>query len=298
MNDHQPPFQTVFETLSRQECVDSSLVLEAVGIAVQTQFENGVWRLQVPTAEAHTALSELDAFQRENVDRVSDRRKSVATYRGSWIAVLGYLIVVLSVAFLQRVGSFGVDWMETGRMHAGSVTSGEWWRCVTALTLHVDAGHVLSNLVLGVLFGVFAGRILGGGVAWLLIIIGGTLGNGVNAMVQASTHSSVGASTAVFAALGILVAHALRPREKVDERLMRRWRPLIAGVVLLGLTGVGGPRTDVMAHVTGFVAGALVGWVGCRLPHGVLRSTSIQMVSGGLAGGLILLAWWRVGLAS
>jgi membrane associated rhomboid family serine protease len=136
-----------------------------------------------------------------------------------------------------------------------------------------------------------AGRILGGGIAWLSIVSAGTLGNGLNAVMRSETHLSIGASTAVFAALGVLVAHALHPRFVSSEKLFKRWSPLIAGVLLLAFVGVGGERTDVGAHVTGFVSGMVIGWLAARLPLHWLSNPRIQMASGAAAFTVIVLAW-------
>ena len=167
------------------------------------------------------------------------------------------------------------------------------------MTLHVDVGHLLSNVAFGALFGSLVGRILGGGVAWLVIVSAGAIGNLINAMVQDSAHSSIGASTAVFAALGVLVSHALRPRSAVHQKAFRRWSPLIGGVLLFATMGVGDERTDVTAHMTGFLSGMLIGWAVCRLPSPVLASRVVQGLSGILAVALVLVAWtvgiWAVG---
>ncbi len=64
----------------------------------------------------------------------------------------------------------------------------------------------------------------------------------------------------VFALLGLLAAYAWRRRADSGERWAYRWAPLIAGVFLLGFTGVGGENTDVLAHLTGFITGSATGW--------------------------------------
>jgi membrane associated rhomboid family serine protease len=176
-------------------------------------------------------------------------------------------------------------------MQAGEVVTGQWWRAVTALTLHADAGHVLANLVFGAVFGLLAGRALGGGVAWLVIVAAGVLGNLANAWVRPPEHVSIGASTAVFASLGMLVAHALYHWRDERGTGLRRWRPLVGGLLLLAYTGVGGPRTDVVAHVTGFLAGLLIGWAGCRLPPRVLASGRVQAAAGLAALVIVVVAW-------
>jgi hypothetical protein len=63
----------------------------------------------------------------------------------------------------------------------------------------------------------------------------------------------------------------------------------VAGVILLGFTGAGGERTDVLAHLTGFAMGALAGvahatW---RVPRGVVA----QVVTGLLALAFVGVAW-------
>ena len=143
------------------------------------------------------------------------------------------------------------------------------------------------------MFGLFAAQALGGGVAWCGIVLAGALGNLLNALVQPAYHSSLGASTAVFAALGILVAHALRYRHAVaaGSGLIRRWSPLVGGVALLAYTGTGGERTDVVAHLTGFLAGLALGWVCSRLPYERLGSRSVQRATGVIALGLLVLGW-------
>jgi membrane associated rhomboid family serine protease len=152
---------------------------------------------------------------------------------------------------------------------AGALRAGEPWRFVTALTLHLDVGHLLANLGFGSVFGLLAGQLLGPGLAWAAVVLAATLANAGNSLVQPAGYSAVGASTAVFATLGLLAAYSWRRRSGRGERWAYRWAPLIAGVALLAFTGVGGERTDVMAHLTGFVMGALAGfllaWRGLRV---------------------------------
>jgi len=168
--------------------------------------------------------------------------------------------------------------------------SGEGWRAVTALTLHIDARHLLGNVLFGSILGLLATQALGVGVTWLAILVGGILGNIANALLQPATHSSVGASTAVFAALGLLVTLALL---HARHRRIGAWKlgPLVAGALLLAWTGMGGERTDVLAHVMGLVSGLVVG-VGCGfIPREQLENTALQLVALGLAAGILIVAW-------
>ena len=122
-------------------------------------------------------------------------------------------------------------------------------------------------------------------------MIGGSLGNLLNAVVRPNDHASIGASTAVFAALGIMVAHAISQKPLIGQKAMKRWSPLIAGILLLAFIGVGGERTDVGAHVTGFLAGLFVGWVGCRLPSHWLANRFVQVSAGLVSLAIVILSW-------
>jgi membrane associated rhomboid family serine protease len=290
MSELTPDHEIVFKSRGRAECLESRLVLRSVGIPATAIFQEGWWLLIVSSSDLTMASEELEAYRQENA-AAPTRTTKTPIYGGALAGVTIYAGVVMLVAVLNGYSAFGWDWLPAGRMQAGLVMAGQWWRTVTALTLHLDAGHISANLVFGTVFGLLAGRVLGGGVAWLAIVIAGALGNFINAMVQAPTHASIGASTAVFAALGVIVSHSLRPRTSVQEKPLKRWSPLIAGIVLLGFTGVGGENTDVVAHVTGFFAGLLIGWAGSRLPNRWLASTNIQLAAGLTTVGIVILTW-------
>jgi membrane associated rhomboid family serine protease len=92
-------------------------------------------------------------------------------------------------------------------------------------------------------------------LAWLLILIGGTVGNLMNVLVQRPWHTAIGASTAVFAALGLLAAYLWTGKQLIRDSWARRWAPVVGAVVMLAWLGTGGERTDIVAHLTGFLAG-------------------------------------------
>lgn len=291
MYEPPPDRQVVMQTRRRAECFESRLVLSAVGIRAEVIHHVGWWYLVVRQRDAEASATELAAYQRENAESPEIIDEPTRLYGGAVAGVLVYVAVILWGFLWANGQAFGFGWLSAGRTQAAEVTRGELWRCVTALTLHADVQHLASNIVFGGLFGFLAGRLLGGGFAWLTIVIAGSLGNLINAWVQAADHRSIGASTAVFAALGIVVSHALMPANTRREKALRRWAPLIGGVVLLGMTGVGGERTDVTAHVTGFLAGLLIGWAGCRVPRRWLEDRRWQMACGAAAFVLVVIAW-------
>jgi len=110
-------------------------------------------------------------------------------------------------------------------------------------------------------------------------------------VVQAPDHTSIGASTAVFATVGILAAYTWKRR----RTRINRWVPLGGGVALLAFLGMGGEGTDVFAHVAGFGSGCVFGLV-----FGVLETRALLAAwhkhTLGLAAFLFFALAWTLAL--
>ena len=147
----------------------------------------------------------------------------------------------------------------------GLIVRGEWWRPFTGLFLHADVSHLIGNLLSGLFFGSLVARSIGPWRAWVLILACGTLGNTLTSVLTyPQSFVAIGASTAVFGALGILSGIGFASMLRVRMRLpwAKITAPLIGGIILLGwLGGHGGHsgNTDVLGHVFGFAAGLTTG---------------------------------------
>ena len=267
------------------------MVLDAAGIDAEIESRRGHFSVLVDEDDLPAAMRELDDYVEETLRDRPEVVRPVETQPGGGVGALVYVMVLLGTAGLAGRYAFGADWLEAGRMQSWAVVEGQWWRAFTALTLHVDAAHLVANLAFGAVFGLLAAQALGGGVAWLCIVLAGGAGNLANAYLQPPQHSAIGASTAVFGALGILVALSLYHWRNRSGGVVRRWSPLIGGFMLLAYTGMGGERTDVLAHVTGLVAGLAVGAGVSRVPIEVLRNRSNQLVAAALAVLVLVLSW-------
>jgi membrane associated rhomboid family serine protease len=166
---------------------------------------------------------------------------------------------------------------------------------VTALTLHADAQHVIGNIISGSIFGAAASRRLGAGGALLAIVVAGAAGNAANALYHLSEgHRSIGASTAVFAAVGLLAGvQTMRGYWRKQFSMIDFLAPAIGGLALLGTLG-SSPDSDIAAHGFGFAAGAVVGlavswWLN---QFGRPPSATAQWISGAAASLIIVGSWW------
>jgi rhomboid protease GluP len=276
---------------SRGVLNELSLVLNAVDVAHHVDFDGHDWCLWVALEDVEHANVELDRYRAENRAPAAVAPLPPRVDSG-WLGVLGYLLVIWSLPWLENYAPWAADWRGAGVMDAARVGAGEWWRTVTALTLHGDLGHLVANSLFGALFGLYAGRYLGSGLGWLLVLCGGVLGNLANAWVQPDGFRSLGASTATFAALALVGAFVWRRGYFRGVGWRRRFAPVFGGIALLAYTGFGGENTDVVAHITGFGSGLLLGMVAAALDVRRL-GTPGQVLCGAAALMLIGAAWAR-----
>jgi rhomboid protease GluP len=273
---------------SKSLCREFSLVLEAKDIQHETREGGSSWILSVPAAVLSRAHDEITRYSAER--SVPRTVPDVIKLRpGATIGAIAYVSILLLTAYCAGNAWFGADWLSIGDLQAGAPS--EWWRAVTALTLHLDQEHLLGNLLFGVIAGLAAARLLGDGVAWASILGAAALANYAEMLIAPVTHRAVGASTAVFAALGLLAGMAWRQRLSLRERLWYRWAPLIAGICLLTLLGAGNAHVDILGHALGFIFGTAVGWIYARTDLPNHRGRRLQILAGAGATLLVGVAW-------
>jgi rhomboid protease GluP len=280
----------IYRSARKSACEERALVLAAVGIPSVIRNDGMLFLLEVDDAQQQVALAELAHYEAES--RPAPPAPPPARHQShAWVGCLVYVAILLVAAQMIAGGFVRLDAFDLGELDAARVQSGQWWRAWTALTLHLDVGHLAANLAAGVWFGYLAARELGSGSAWFLIVNGAALANWLEAELGPATHRAVGASTAVFTALGMLAAHAWRTRFHLPQRWALRWAPLVAGVVLLGWLGSAGEGTDLVAHATGFIVGVLIG-TGAALPSVERTLTRMPQWLAGLAAfASVALAW-------
>ncbi|MHB8814636.1 MAG: rhomboid family intramembrane serine protease [Steroidobacteraceae bacterium] len=286
----------VYRSFWRRDCEDRAFMLGAVGIASAIVARGDDFGLEVAEPDAHRALAQLTQYEAENRPP-QPQPPPPPLHRNAWAGCLGYAAWLLGVAYVISNGLVRLDAFHTGELDAARVQAGQWWRAWTALTLHLSGPHLAANLAAGVWFGYLAGRQLGVGVAWLLIVTGGGIANLLEGLFGPPWHQSVGASTAVFTALGLMSAFTWRERLRLPQRWVQRWGPLVAGICLLGWLGTAGKETDIMAHLLGFGIGLLLG-ASAALPAVSRRLHEARQWPAGLAAIAIMAAAWGLALAS
>ncbi|WP_419785146.1 rhomboid family intramembrane serine protease [Pseudodesulfovibrio sp.] len=278
------------DTLDRQTADQWSLVLTARRIPHRVRqrrsLPDGNWAVLVQPWFQDRAASEILAYQEENAPAPAKREipelPSRADLEPTIVAMI--LLVFFHWTCTLVYPTFSIypeHWLDLGSADASAILRGQWWRVFTALTLHAGAAHVLGNALVGGTFVWLVSRRLGAGLAWMLTILGGGVGNELNSLAQGVHHDAIGFSTASFAAAGLLAGiapfavggglHGLGSGS-LPARLMRfihsALLPVGAGLGLLAMLGAG-KDTDLGGHffglVSGLILGILAGWTTTRI---------------------------------
>ncbi len=245
---------------SDRDAFEHGLVILAAGHSCWLVPRPGSHQLLVEPATLDQAREQLLRFDRESLGWPPAAINLPFSYPLDLLTPLIWAVLVLALFTLQIQHP---EWMAYGALDATAVVDGgEWWRTATALFLHGDAAHVLSN-VLGGTFA-FAALIttVGRGRAWLWLAVTSVWANAILVTIHyPAPYRSLGASTAVFAAIGLLAGRAAGILFRVRRHLRRReiLVPIASGAIVLALYGAGGFRVDVGAHVIGFTVGCAVG---------------------------------------
>ncbi len=273
---------------------EGALALAAKDLDYTLTRDGAEWVIRTELDVSETAIAEIALFDAEMRERASaPRPRVIGGVQPVSIFVAGW---IMSGFFLAQQ-KLGPGWTDRGAATGRIWAEGEIWRCVTALTLHGDLSHFLANLAVGLLFAVFLVPQFGAGLGWLLILASGAIGNALNAWgYRGEDHSSIGASTAVFGALGLLTAAEFVALWGAPAT-RNRWQlilPIGAGLSLLAYLGSGDgqPHIDFMAHGWGFAAGLALGGAaaGFRIRERLPRAAQHMCALSTLA----ILAWaWR-----
>ena len=276
-------------TPSRPRADEWAVVLAALDVPCLLREGPDGWTITVSPADAAAARAALDAYDAENVEEV-ERPPVVEPSRPLSLAGVYVALLLLAVFALSGSRAGHSAWFARGSADARLIVSGEWWRTVTALTLHADAPHVLGNAIAAALLVSVVCQALGVGLGLWLVLLSGAVGNLLTAVAQRGEHVSLGASTAVFGAIGILAALRFTTPERVQLGRRRRWVIAAAVLLLLVLFGTG-PDIDVLAHLFGLLAGVGVGLPSALLVRQPPRAT-VQWPLVVATAAAVASAWW------
>ena len=245
----------IAEGTYRQIC-DYSLVLLSQGIVHRLERSpEGPFEIFVKPEHEPQALHQLELYRKENPPREETPPLPLSlSLQPAWVLLVPVVCTLLDFSGkVARMHSLGLS-------DADKVMHGQWWRTITALTLHGDARHIASNLLSGyIVLTLLSYRTPLARMAPFLAVAS-ALANFCTVLTVQTDFRSLGFSTFVFAAIGALavIEFRLMPRETHGQ--LRRFAPLCGAASLAVFLGLG-ENADILGHAYGFIAGLFCGFI-------------------------------------
>jgi membrane associated rhomboid family serine protease len=138
-------------------------------------------------------------------------------------------------------------------LFAPSVSTGQWWRLLTAGFLHGSILHLLFNVYILWVLGSQLESILGK-TKFVLIYFVSLIGGSIASFLFSPFGTySIGASGAIFGLMGAMLVVGRKKRLDISQVAVLVVLNVVIGFVLSGI--------DWRAHLGGLAAGALIAWV-------------------------------------
>jgi len=266
-----------------------SLVLSAAGIEHRIHNDaNHHQEILVARDQLDNALREISAYMSENENwppQPQERDAFTPIFRAMSPLIVGCLVILFGITGDWKAES---AWFANGAGDSTAILNNhELFRLVTALTLHADFVHLLSNAVLGVFLLHYFLQLTGNGIGLAAMLVTSVTANYLNVLMHGPGHMFVGFSTAVFSIIGMLctISFAL----KTTRFVLHLFMAVMAGLALLALLGSEGERTDLGSHLFGLFCGLIGGNI-IRLPCFPMLRASFWLQT--LLGAVVLLAFY------
>lgn len=275
---------------SRRQAMDWSLVLASQDIhpVIEQSPESNAWTLLVEPADRERALEAIKLYRVENRGWSWRRELPGSELEVHW-GVVGWC---LFLAMVHWAASFVVpDLAIKGQMHSELVRGGAWYRLFTAVLLHGDLAHLLANISFGLLILGLAMARFGWGIALLATYLAGAAGN-ILGLIFYDKYRGLGASGMMMGALGLLCIHSIGLWRKSPKAARYILSGIIAGLLLFIMFGLNpDPKTDILAHLGGFLAGLVAGGMLGFLPEKKLQGNGLNFLAFAALAGLIFSTW-------
>ena len=279
------------ENLTQDQADSYGLVLDAYALPYSIKRSDSGWDIWVDETIHDRALELIEQYIDENPHIPIPDSQETETYHKTFTGIWASLSLMACSIAVNMSGNTDKIVREYGAS-AYDILHGEFYRTVTALMLHSGYPHLAGNMAGIAIFGTAVCSVTGSGVGWLMILLTGILGNLANAALFRYGHISIGASTAVFGAIGILASYQLSKKIKMPGQRMKAWLPFAGGLALLGLLG-SSKHSDLTAHLFGYIAGICLGLL-YALYLCYLLEKKHQIYCMGVTIGTVVLSWARV----
>jgi rhomboid protease GluP len=167
------------------------------------------------------------------------------------IAITAFWFLVVESIY----GHSATGFMNAGALAGVSVQSGQWYRLISSLFVHLSTVHLLLNMIS--LWSLFIVELIFGTRPFLVLYgVSGIVGNLISVLLMNPFVLSAGASGAVFGIFGAIFAVSFQGG--LNKVLRNQLILLLAANLIFDLSH---PDINLIAHLGGLVTGVVFTWI-------------------------------------
>ena len=202
---------------------------------------------------------------------VAEAKRSAPKVRTAMAATAPVVMGIIAITVI----AFIADGLGTGTLSGRlaswgpAIYAGEWWLVITPVLAHANFIHIGFNMLVLYMYGSNVEQAFGS-VRLLAIYIASGITGSAFSVALGPGAPSIGASGAVFGVVGALLVYLYKRR--TSQFIRQHLSSITSFLVLNTVLGFVLPNVDIMAHLGGFVGGAVLGLLFDRQPATNRRS--------------------------
>ncbi|MBR4831611.1 MAG: rhomboid family intramembrane serine protease [Butyrivibrio sp.] len=199
----------------------------------------------------------MDELRNQNqIDTEEFWNKQKQIYKSAYVSI-AILAINVIVFFISNKSLYSMGILSLQHV----LLYGEWYRIITAMFLHADMEHLLSNMMMLILVGGIVEKHAGHLYYGIMFFVSGIVGNCLSLMYEAVSNIqrySLGASGGTMGIVGYFAFWIFANKSGLKKDVLFRL-VFLALFIVRSCTYQQGVNT--MAHLGGFIVGFVMGYI-------------------------------------
>lgn len=255
----------------------------------QTRLQQAIGSSQINTSDEMSELvmeEKMGYYKNQLENTLKTKEKEVENVFTHGKPFLTYLLLAINIAMFYILETNGGSESTQTLIEFGAkynpaiIETGEWWRIVSSMFLHIGLLHLFMNMLAVYYLGAVVERIYGS-IRFIIIYFLAGIGGGLTSFAF-TTNVSAGASGALFGLFGALLFFGLIYKNVFFQTMGKNLLIIIGINIILGFSI---PQIDNGAHLGGLISGFIASAI-LHLPG--KRKVSIQLSAFVLYAAIIL----------
>src|SRR5690625_3050698 len=257
MKDKKPIKMNVFYITDENRYDEERRLFKKLDVSVVLDEDFPPEIVQKTTVQQYKHI--LVNFLNEKNDQIN-RTFSYGKARVTFLLIFINLIIFFMLEL--NGGSTDIDTLiKYGAKYNPAIISGEWWRIISSMFLHIGALHLFMNMLAIYYLGTAVERIYGSTRFVVIYFISGIIGSLTS--FAFNTHIAAGASGALFGLFGALLYFGVIHKQLFYQTMGKS----VIFILLINLFFVFlVPQIDMGAHVGGLIGGFIAAAI-ASLPY-------------------------------